>query len=192
MKKMEEHHHAVWRSRLKKRRGKAFKPIAIRELNLVAMMDMLTILLVFLLKSYTVSSVSIPVGEEINIPISKNQLRPPEAVKVTVTKGTKENPAIIAVDENRVVQLDPNQMTTLEAQARNRKFMIEPLHRAMMKKADEIKGIAKLNPNVKFDGKVLVIADKQTPYWLITQVLYTAAEAQFDQYQLVAMKEGGD
>jgi biopolymer transport protein ExbD len=174
---------------LKRRRGKAFKPIQIRELNLVAMMDMLTIILVFLLKSYSVSALSIPVGEEVNMPKSSNLAAPQEAVKLTVTKATAEQPGVIAVDEDKVVRLDRERESSLNAQAQKRDFLIKELHQALTRKADGIKAIAKLNPAIKFEGKILVIADKDTPYWLITEVLYTAAEAQFDRYNLVALRE---
>lgn len=186
---MDERYIHSWRARLKRRRGKAFKPFSIRELNLVAMMDMLTIILVFLLKSYSVSALSIPVGEEINVPTSSNILMPQEAVKLTVTKSTTGIPGVIAVDEEKVIHLDPQMESRLNRQSQRRDFMIKELHTALTKRADGIKEIAKLNPSIKFEGKILVIADKDTPYWLITEVLYTAAEAQFDRYNLVALRE---
>lgn len=178
-----------WRGRIKKRRGKLFKPLAIRELNLVAMMDMLTIILVFLLKSYSVSALSIPVGGEINVPSSSNLEAPLEAVKLTLTKGSTGQPGVIAVDEDKILFLDPNKEAELKKQAKRRRFLIGELHKALTEKAAGIKEIAKLNPSIKFQGKILVIADKDTPYWLITSVLYTAAEAQFDKYNLVALRE---
>ena len=188
---MDEFAAKKWRARLKKRRGKSFHPGNIRELNLVAMMDMLTVVLVFLLKSYSVSAMSIPVGDTINVPKSTNTIRPQEAVKLTVTKtGAKEG--VIAVDEKRVIELSPQMMAQLEAQAQKRNFLIPELAKELSSKAEGIKFIASKNPSIKFDGKILIIADKDTPYWLVTEVLFTAAEAQFEQYSLVAMKETQD
>jgi biopolymer transport protein ExbD len=179
----------TWRARLKRRRGKLLKPFMIRELNLVAMMDMLTIILVFLLKSYSVSALSIPVGGEINVPKSSNLVAPLEAVKLTVTKSTPGQPGLIAVDEDKVLYLDAQKEGQLKQQSEKRDFLIRELHTALVKKAEGIKQIAALNTSIKFEGKILVIADKDTPYWLITQVLFTAAEAQFDKYNLVALRE---
>jgi biopolymer transport protein ExbD len=182
----------AWRARLRRRRGKAFNPVAIREFNLVAMMDMMTLILVFLLKSYSVSAMSIPVGEEMSVPKSSNLTTPAEAVKLTVTKIGGRAPGVMAVDEDRVMELDPKRVATLEAQARDRKFLIKELKEKLDQKAETIKKISQINPSVKFEGKISVIADKDLPYWLITQILYTAAEAQFEQYNLVAMKEKGE
>ena len=179
----------AWRGRIKKRRGKTFSPVGIRELNLVAMMDMMTLILVFLLKSYSVSAMSIPVGEEINVPKSSNVLRPDEAIKLTVTKIDGKTPGIIAVDETKILDLDNKTVARLETMARQRDYRIPELQKALKEKADSIKQMAQVNPSIKFEGKVLVIADKEIPYWLITQVLFTSAEAQFEQYKLVALAE---
>ena len=183
-----------WRSRIKKRRGKSFHPGTIRELNLVAMMDMLTVVLVFLLKSYSVSAMSIPVGEAISVPKSTNVIRPGEAVKITVTKASGGVKGVIAVDEERVIELSQETLDTLKKQASTKRdFLLPTLQKKLKEKADAAKYLASKNPNeIKFEGKVLVIADKDTPYWLITEVLYTAAESQFEQYNLVAMKNVQD
>ncbi|MFH1262078.1 MAG: biopolymer transporter ExbD [Pseudomonadota bacterium] len=186
---MDERYIHSWRARLKRRRGKAFKPIQIRELNLVAMMDMLTIILVFLLKSYSVSALSMPVGGEIHIPKSSGITAPQEAVKLTVMRAVGGEPGVIAVDELKVIRLDAGKEEELRAQSQRRDFLIKDLHKALVKKADGIKEIERLNKSITFEGKILVIADKDTPYWLITEVLYTAAEAQFDKYSLVALRE---
>ncbi len=160
------------------------------------MMDMMTILLVFLLKSYSVSAMSIPVGGEIRVPMSTNLINPSEAVKLTITKvGTPE--AVVAVDEESVIQLTPEMMGKIQAQTKARKFLIPELHKALQVKAQKVKDMAKAqakanasgDQQVNFDRKIMVLADKDTPYWLITAVLYTSAEAEFDQYQLVALRQ---
>ncbi|MFH1017496.1 MAG: biopolymer transporter ExbD [Pseudomonadota bacterium] len=174
--------------KLRKRRGKSFHPGAIRELNLVAMMDMLTVVVIFLLKSYSVSAMSIPVGDVINVPKSSNTTPPQEAVKLTVTKATEGQTGVIAVDDERVIELDKGTLGKLESQAKKRDFTLPELSRVLERKAKGIQFIASKNPSIKFEGKILVIADKDTPYWLVTQVLYTAAEAGFEQYNLAAMR----
>ena len=45
----------------------------IRELNITAMMDMMTIILVFLLKSYTASAISLTQSEDIKPPVSSTR-----------------------------------------------------------------------------------------------------------------------
>lgn len=178
-----------WREKkLARRRRQHFTDsLNTHELNLVAMMDMMTILLVFLLKSYSVSAMSIPVGGEISVPMSSHLLNPAEAVKLTITK-TGTDGAIIAVDEDAVLTLTPDVLGKIQSRTKTRQFLIPELHKALVAKADKVKAMTKLNSQIQFDRKIMVLADKSTPYWLITAVLFTSAEAEFDQYQLVALR----
>ena len=47
------------------------------------MMDMMTIILVFLLKSYQASAINVNMGEDLAIPQSTTQLHPQENITVT-------------------------------------------------------------------------------------------------------------
>ncbi|MEZ4819399.1 MAG: biopolymer transporter ExbD [Bdellovibrionota bacterium] len=174
-----------------KRHGNYFDDAAAeQELNLVAMMDMLTILLVFLLKSYSVSAMSIPVGEDqLSVPISSHIINPKEAVKLTITGIREGSEAVIAVEEKAVVKLDEKTLSALKKSAKERNYLIKDLQTALLAKAKSIQDMAKLNESIVFDHKILVIADKDTPYWLVTSVLFSSAEAGFDQYNLVALRE---
>ncbi|MCB0327211.1 MAG: biopolymer transporter ExbD [Bdellovibrionales bacterium] len=177
----------------KKKRGRHNrKPMgneAAKEINLVAMMDVLTILLIFLLKSYSVSAMSIPVGGAISIPLSKQLLNPKEAVKLTITSVNGEEPGVIAVDEDAVIELSPEFLARYQKRLQNGDYSIKELKEALDKKKRLIQAMAKVVDDVVFDGKIMVIADKNTPSWLILSVLGTSAEAEFTQYQLVAVRE---
>ena len=126
--------------------------------------------------------------DKLSVPISTNNINPKEAVKLTVTKIGKDA-AVIAVDETVVVTLTDAKLSELKGQSRKRQYMIKDLNTALLQKAGAIKEMAKINPNIVFDHKIMVIADKDTPYWLVTSVLYTSAEAGFDQYNLVALRK---
>ena len=66
----EERHKRDFRRARRKAREAAGE---IRELNIVAMMDMMTILLVFLLKSYQASTINVNMGEHLAIPVDQHQ-----------------------------------------------------------------------------------------------------------------------
>lgn len=195
---MDEQFHHQWRARLKKRRGKAFKSVAMRELNLVAMMDMLTIILVFLLKSYSGSSLSMDSGSNIRFPQSSETVVPQEAIKLTVTQFGQSQPGFISVGDKNVVALDAKKVTELTQQSKARRFLIDEVFQALQEEIARVQGMNKtpvdpkkppVKTTVPYEGKILIIADKETPYWLITQVLYTSAQAGFDKYNLVAIQE---
>src|SRR5260370_35609768 len=71
----------------------------IRELNIIAMMDMMTIILVFLLKSYSASSVAVTASEDVRPPLSTTRTTPKDTVAVTIT------PKNILVGDRAVVEL---------------------------------------------------------------------------------------
>ena len=72
----------------------------IKELNIVAMMDMMTIILVFLLKSYQASAINVNMSQDLAIPASTTQLHPQE--NITVTVSLKE----VAVNDRAVLKVD--------------------------------------------------------------------------------------
>src|SRR3954463_16818201 len=65
---------------------KLAEPEVIKDLNITPMMDMMTIILVFLLKTFSTSSSTITFDQNLKVPSSTTQLRTKEAISVTVTK----------------------------------------------------------------------------------------------------------
>src|SRR5574342_939662 len=91
----------------------------IKELNIVAMMDMMTIILVFLLKSYQASAINVNMSEQLTIPQSTTQRHPQE--NITVTLSTRE----VAVNERRVVHVQggvrPRRLLGIDQRDRERR-----------------------------------------------------------------------
>src|SRR6185295_10285430 len=65
---------------------KLAEPDVVKDLNITPMMDMMTIILVFLLKTFSSSTSTITFDQNLQVPKSITQLKPKEAVTVTVTK----------------------------------------------------------------------------------------------------------
>src|ERR1043165_10199666 len=70
----------------RKRRHERQAEGEIKELNITAMMDMMTIILVFLIKSYATSAVTMTSSEDLKPPISTTRLTPKDTVAVTITR----------------------------------------------------------------------------------------------------------
>ena len=64
---------------------KLSEPDLIKDLNITPMMDMMTIILVFLLKTFSSTTSTITFDQNLQVPKSATQLRPKEAVSVTIT-----------------------------------------------------------------------------------------------------------
>jgi biopolymer transport protein ExbD len=178
---------------VRKRRRKVNKAKRLAEeityLNIVAMMDMMTIILVFLLKSVSFSTISVSGTDTLSLPYSTTQQSPIEAVKIFVTK------AEIVVEDKRVAavvngQVDPQYV------ADDNRYLIPNLKEAVTREVNRQLRLEKLGDRFKFQGNLTILADKDTPYHIIMQVLYTAGQAaggvgqdvSFDKFRLMVMR----
>jgi biopolymer transport protein ExbD len=155
----------------------------IKELNITAMMDMMTILLVFLLKSFASSSAAITASEDVRPPLSSTRASPRDTVAVTIT------PKNILVGDKEVVRLVNGQVPADQLQGR----LVVPLHAQLQKEVEKLKYIAERNPAAPFSKELSVIGDKKVPYDLLLTVLYTAGQNELENYRFVVLKkEGGE
>ncbi len=155
----------------------------IKELNITAMMDMMTIILVFLLKSYTASSTNVSMTDKLSIPSSTTQLQPQETINVTITT------AEITVNDKKASSVVSGLIPAeYRAGKEANNPLVSTLFDALRKEVDKQKYIAKYNPKSPFTGKVNIISDKRIPYQTLLAVLYTAGQAELGQYKLMALK----
>jgi biopolymer transport protein ExbD len=172
------------KARARKKRKDREAESEIRELNITAMMDMMTIILVFLLKSFSSSSVSMTASEDVRMPLSSARLPPKDTVAVTVT------PRHILVGEKPVVSLAQGKVPKDALQGER---LVVPLSTALKKEVEKLKYIAERNPGAPFTGELSVIGDKKIPYDLLLTVLYTAGQNELGSYRFVVLsKEGGE
>jgi biopolymer transport protein ExbD len=155
----------------------------IKELNIVAMMDMMTILLVFLLKSYQASTLSVNMSEGLTIPVSSTQLAPQENISITISMYE------VAVNDRRVVQMQAGVIPpTYKEGGRAEAFYVGSVFDALKKEVDKQKYIAQYNKNAPFSGRINVIADRKITYRTLMEVLYTAGQAELGEYKFMVMK----
>ena len=155
----------------------------IKELNIVAMMDMMTIILVFLLKSYQASAINVNMSQELAIPQSTTQLHPQE--NITVTVSMKE----VAVNDRQVLLVDGGVIPAAAKEgARSDAFYVGVVYDALKKEVDKQKYIAQYNRDAPFTGRVNVVADRKVPYRTLMEVLYTAGQAELGEYKFMVLK----
>jgi biopolymer transport protein ExbD len=151
------------------------KEHAVRELNLTAMMDMMTIILVFLLKNYATQPENVTLSEVLQPPKSTTDVKLEAALPITITRDA------ILVDNKDVVGIAEGKVAGETAGAG---VMIDALKNVLDEQVDRLKVIEE-GGGQKFEGKVLVVCDGSTPYALLMRVLYTAGQSDFTQYKLV-------
>jgi biopolymer transport protein ExbD len=176
----EEKQHRAWRRARRKAREAAGE---IKELNIVAMMDMMTILLVFLLKSYQASAISVNMGPQLTIPASSTQLHPQENITVTLSQTE------LAVNERKVLATLGGAIPASEKEGgRGDAFYVGALHEALKREVDKQKYIARYNRDAPFSGRINVVADRKISYRTLMEVLYTAGQAELGEYKFMVLK----
>jgi biopolymer transport protein ExbD len=169
-----------YRSARRKAREKAGE---IKELNITAMMDMMTIILVFLLKSFQASSTNVSLTEQLTIPTSTTQVNPQEAINIIISAVD-----VVANDTKVAPVVGGKIPAEYREGKREGNMLIEPLLGVLEEEVEKQKFIAKYNPNAPFTGRVNVVADRRIPYQTVLAVLYTAGQAELGQYKLMALK----
>jgi len=168
----------------RRRRRKAREAAGeIKELNIVAMMDMMTILLVFLLKSYQASTINVNMSEHLAIPASTTQLHPQENITVTVSMEE------LTVNDRKVLDLLRGTIRARDKEGgKEEAFYVGAVYDALKREVDKQKYIAQFNKSAPFSGRVNVVADKKISYRTLMDVLYTAGQAELGEYKFMVLK----
>lgn len=155
-------------------------------LQITSMADIFTILLVFLLKSYSVSAINVNVGKDIKLPTARGGTEQVEAMKVEVT-GTS-----IAIEGIAIEGLVLENFQ-VPAGALSREGTIPKLVEALGKERAKQRALASAQGSETekkpLDPKLLVIADKQVPYKLLKYVLASASVHDYTDFKLVVVTE---
>lgn len=161
--------------RSKKRRNKR-EPV---DIDITSLLDILVILLVFLLRSYNSSGVTLTIPKGITLPNSESISINTAGVMIQASKEK------IWVDTETVLDVENPPKQIYDEGGRR----IVPLYNELVKKKEEIKTMAKQAPIKKFSGVANLIIDKSLKYSYVKKIMYTCAAAGFKQYKFVVMGE---
>lgn len=145
------------------------------KLNLTSMMDMFTIILVFLLKTYSTEGMLIQPSEDITLPKSSIEKSPEVALDLVVSKEW------IMVNHEPIIQV--------KDVVKQKEFLIKPLQEKLHLYAREAKRMEELY-GTKFSGKVTIQGDKSIPYKLLVKVMATCGKTDYPNMRLVVYRKG--
>lgn len=178
-----------YKAELRKAIRRAAHEPEVNFLNITAMLDIMTIILVFLLKTLGESSAAIPQSDDLRLPNSFITQEPhQEGITITISKTQ------ILVGENKILSLPGRESTAQTGVGAAFKrggpndLYIVPLGNALQaaRKTDEAIRRAKgLDPS---SSEAIIIADRNTPYRLLIEVLFTLGQSQFGKYHLMVIQ----
>lgn len=145
------------------------------SLNITSMCDMFTLLLVFLLQSYSTAEVTLDVEKDLRLPTSSSMTDLTQSVKLSLTKTS------LRYDNKDLASLSDMKFSANDIDPNDSNF-IKPLFAELDKLAKSPDA-----PQFIKDGKLLFQADRDLPYSVLRKVMYTASMAGFPQLKLVIM-----
>ena len=144
------------------------------ELNLIPMIDIMSVMVAFLL-IYSTEVEVVQNAKDVQIPLSTAETKPAETVVVTITKDMLlvQGDVIATMEQIR----DPNAA------------LIEPL-REYLSRPLAAKGGAAQQAALAH-REITVLADRGLPYEVIRKVMTTCTAAAYDKLSLAVLEKGG-
>jgi biopolymer transport protein ExbD len=160
---------------------KLSEPETIRDLNITPMMDMMTIILVFLLKSFTSSTNLVTMDSNLSLAPSMTRLQPKQAVALTITKR------IVLIEGEGVAPINAGRIDPALKRDGENGYHITPLVDLLTKISNRERKVAEMTGGT-YEAELMVIADRGTPYRLLTEILYSCGQAGYSNYRLLVLK----
>ena len=167
-----------------RRRNKKHAPHEELGLNIYPMMDMMTILLVFLIMQFASSAAEVVQTEELQLPTSTSDVEAAQALSIVIS-GSE-----VVMEGKHVLALRNGKVDPSLKQGGGTGWLITPLLNAAKQHRDRLKMIASRNPQRPFRGEVRIIADKRTPFKTLGEVIYSLGQAEFGSLRFVVLKPG--
>lgn len=160
-------------------------------LNITAMLDLMTIILVFLLQSMASSTQSIQEGQDLMLARSIMGGEPSDQGVILVISKS----AILLGEQGEPIVTLPSR-EQLASQGLDAKYKrsgpndtyIVPLANALRNARRVDKAVRAAKGLDTSTSEAIIIADAQTPYRLLIEVLFTLGQSEFGKYHLMVMK----
>lgn len=155
-----------------KKAARRNKPEENANLQLTSLMDVVSIIVVYLLKNYGADPVLImpTAGQKIPMSVADSPIQDGIPVYIAARSITFGSKKIVQIDENG--DIDP---------AALQNHLIGPLYDAMAEEADKAKQMAAATGG-EWAGRVILVGDTKLKFSTLVDVMYTAGRAEFREY----------
>lgn len=151
------------------------KKTASASVKLTSLLDMMTILLVFLLKNFSAEG---------QIMIATRDLRLPES---TAQKQPRVS-SVVAITQDFIL-LDGKPLAKIPEVVADKNLIILPLFEELKQLRALTEGIAELSADIKgFTGDISIQGDKEIPFELLKRIMFTCGQTGFTNMMLVVNK----
>ncbi len=145
------------------------------ELRLTSMIDMFTILLVFLLKSYSAEGQIITVSDNLTLPTSTAQKMPTATPIVTVTQ--------------EAILLDEEPVASFQDVLNSNSAEIPGLSQRLQTFRNNARTLGERNAAFGFKGEVTIQGDRLIPFRILKKIMATCGKRGYTNIYLAVVKQ---
>ena len=155
------------------------KPEEKGELGMTSLMDIVSIIVVYLLKSYASDPVVINPTAGQKIPLSTADAPMQDGIPIFITlRGiTFDNKKVVSMTPEG--DIDPTTVTN---------HLIGPLYDALAEEVDKAKQMAE-NTGKPWAARAILVGDQELKFSALVDVMYTAGRAEFADYSFCVIRK---
>ncbi|MCA9691726.1 MAG: biopolymer transporter ExbD [Nannocystaceae bacterium] len=151
------------------------------KLGMTSLMDIVSIIVIYLLKSYASDPVVINPTAGQKIPMSQADAGLSDGMPIFVT------PQGVTFQDKKLVTLTPDGDID-PGMVEN--HLVGPLYDAMAEEVDKAKQMAE-NQNREWEGNLIVVGDQRLKFSTLVDIMYTAGRAEFSNYTFCVIRRSG-
>lgn len=157
------------------RKGRADKSLKAFKPQLTSLIDVMTILLIYLLKSFSSEGEIVTLSKDLMLPESSAKKKPQLTVVLTIN-----NKYILAENKDYLTSVDKVLSTD--------DLIIPELNNWLKKRRKTTKEIEKHSSETKFTGDITIQADKHIRFRLLKKIMYTCGRQGYNNFSLAVLK----
>jgi biopolymer transport protein ExbD len=159
---------------LRKTRGR--KEIKALKPQLTSLVDVLTLILMYLLKSFSAEGEIVTVSKNLILPESSAQKRPELRATLTVNNSSILVEDKVVADVQEVLNSD--------------ELIISGLNSWLQTRREATEKIAQYSSTTKFKGEITILGDKRIRFRLLKKIMYTCGQQGYNNFSLAVTKKG--
>jgi biopolymer transport protein ExbD len=157
------------------RRRRSGEEVVVARLQLTSLIDIFTVLLLFLLKSLVV-------GGSVVTPFPGITLPPSSA-----SGSFKESPVLVVTTAQVIV--DGAAACATDDVAASTRLKIDPIEAALAELRARSERLAEKSANRRFEGKLIIQADEAIPFHVLQKIMYTSQTVGFYDITLAVIQK---
>jgi biopolymer transport protein ExbD len=142
------------------------------SLILTSLMDILTVLVLFLLKSFVMEGEAVTPVPGVALPESSSKTAPRASIVIAIFNDT--------------VMLNGEAVATVSKAVGSEDLLITPLAKRLEETREQAESIARMRGE-DFDGKVSIQGDREIAFAILQRVMYTCSASGYDHISLAVI-----